>query len=88
MKITQLFSRFPIKSLIFQVKTFNKMNVTFFLFCIPEKRMGDIIKKKILYFYKIKCSYGLANEKMLNKYFKITRRFCFNRCFKGSLSHG
>ena len=40
---------------------------------------GKLLKNK-------KCSYTLANEKMLIKYLKIMRRLCFNRCLKCWLS--
>ena len=48
---------------------------------MPHKRVGIIIKKRIIYFYK-KISYSEAKKKMFNT-FKIMRRFCFDYCFKG-----
>ena len=45
---------------------------------LPEKRIGIIIETKIIYFYKKNGPiHRLANEKMLSKYIKIIRRFCF-----------
>ena len=44
----------------------------------------DIIQLCI--FILKKSSYSLANGKMICKFVKLMRRFCFNRCFKGCFS--
>ena len=51
------------------------LDVTFYWFCIAEKRMGFIIKKKVIYFIKQKIK-----EKMLFfLYFFLMPRSYFNR---------
>ena len=62
----------------------NECPVTLFLFCIAEKRVNIIIKKKVTYFTKTKMfPIAKRTRKCVVSFVKIMRSFCFNPCFKG-----